>query len=149
MTEASSPDPDVAATGPLARRPNRFGAAVPIFNVRDVPASIAYYVETLGFQKEWAWDTPATFACVRRDEARIFLCQDGQGAPGMWVSLFVDDVDALYDEYTKRGAIIRQVPTSFPWGIREMNVEDPDGHRLRMGTEATGPADDVPLNEAP
>jgi hypothetical protein len=27
------------------------------------------------------------------------------------------------------------------WGTREMNVEDPDGHRFRMGSDATGPAD--------
>jgi hypothetical protein len=26
-----------------------------------------------------------------------------------------------------------------------MNVEDPDGHRLRMGSEATGPADEEGL----
>ena len=28
-----------------------------------------------------------------------------------------------------------------PWGTRKMNVEDPDGHRLRMGSGATGLAD--------
>ena len=133
----------------MAPSPNRFQAAVPIFNVKNVPGSIAYYVERLGFQKEWDWGTPATFACVRRDDVRIFLCQDGQGGPGMWISVFVDDVDALYDEYKTKGAIIRQGPTNLPWGVREMNVEDLDGHRLRMGSDATGPADDIPLNEAP
>jgi len=29
-----------------------------------------------------------------------------------------------------------------PWAVREMNVQDPDGHRLRMGSESTGPADE-------
>jgi hypothetical protein len=29
-----------------------------------------------------------------------------------------------------------------------MNVADLDGHRLRIGSEATGPSDDVALNEA-
>jgi hypothetical protein len=47
------------------------------------------------------------------------------------------------------GAIIRQAPANFPWGLREMNVEDLDGHRLRLGSEATGPVDNVALNEAP
>ena len=133
----------------MEHSPNRFEVAVPILNVKNVPASIAYYVEKLGFQKEWDWDTPATFACVHRDDVRIFLCQDGQGAPGTWISVFVDDVDALYEDYQRSGATIRQPPTNLPWGVREMNIEDLDGHRLRMSGEPTGPVDDEPLNEAP
>jgi len=86
---------------------------------------------------------------VFRDNVRIFLCQGAQGGPGTWLSVFVHDVDALYEDYQRRGAIIRQAPTNFPWGIREMNVEDLDGHRLRMGSDATAPADGTPLNDAP
>ena len=129
--------------------PNRFEAAVPILNVKNVPRSLAYYVEKLGFRKEWDWGAPPSFACVQRDQVRIFLCQDGQGAPGTWISIFVQDVDALYEDYKRNGAVIRQAPTNLPWGLREMNVEDPDGHRLRLGSEPTGPDDGVPLNEAP
>jgi ankyrin repeat protein len=136
-----------AGADPAERSANRFNAATPILNVRNVPASIAYYVEKLGFAKEWDWGTPPTFGCVHRDEVRIFLCQDGQGAPGMWMSVFIQDVDALHEEYRRRGAIIRQPPTNFPWGLREMNVEDLDGHRLRLGSPATGPSGDVPLKD--
>ncbi|MCG8595000.1 MAG: ankyrin repeat domain-containing protein [Kiloniellales bacterium] len=138
-----------AGADPAEQSPNRFESAVPILNVKNVPSSIAYYVEKLGFQKEWDWGTPPGFACVHRDDVRIFLCQDGQGAPGMWISIFVHDVDALHEDYKRKGAIIRQAPTDFPWGVREMNVEDLDGHRLRLGSDATGPGDGVPLNEAP
>src|SRR5262245_53687297 len=126
----------------------RFESVVPILNVRNVPASIDYYVEKMGFVKEWDWGSPPSFACVFRDQVRIFLCQGAQGAPGTWMSIFVHDVDALYGDYRRRGAIIRQPPTNFPWGVREMNVEDPDGHRLRIGSDATGPADGTLLNEA-
>ena len=127
----------------------RFESVVPILNVRNVPASIDYYVEKLGFQKEWDWGSPPDFACVHRDEVRIFLCQGAQGAPGTWMSIFVHDVDALYEDYRKRGAKIRQPPTNYPWGMREMNVEDPDGHRFRIGSEATGPGDRVEFDESP
>ncbi len=61
------------------------------------------------------------------------------------MSIFVDDVDALYQEYQRSGAIIRQPPTNMPWGTREMNVQDPDSHRFRMGSDATGPADEEGL----
>lgn len=141
----------LAAAGAVAtaHSPNRFESAVPILNVANVPASIGYYVDTLGFEKEWDWGTPPDFACVLRDEVRIFLCQGGQGARGTWISIFVHDVDALYEDYRRSGAVIRQPPTSFPWGVREMNVEDLDGHRLRFGSDADGTADDEPINEDP
>ena len=37
--------------------------------------------------------------------------------------VWVDDVDALYEEFKERVAEIRQPPTKFPWGMREMQVE--------------------------
>jgi ankyrin repeat protein len=138
-----------AGASPSEQSDNRFESAVPILNVKDVTASIAYYVEKLGFYKEWDWGSPPSFGCVFRDSVRIFLCHDAQGARGMWVSMFIRDVDALHEDYKRSGAIIRQAPANFPWGLREMNVEDIDGHRLRIGSEATGPADGVGLNEAP
>jgi catechol 2,3-dioxygenase-like lactoylglutathione lyase family enzyme len=122
-----------AGADPKEMKANRFESCVPILNVRDVAAAIDYYVRKLGFEKEWDWGTPPTFACIRRDQVRIFLCLNGQGAPGTWISIFVQDVDALYEDYKQSGAVIRQPPTDFPWGVREMNVEDLDGHRLRMG----------------
>jgi ankyrin repeat protein len=138
-----------AGADPAEQTSNRFESAVPILNVRNVPASIAYYVDKLGFEKEWDWGTPPTFACVHRDAVRLFLCQGAQGAPGTWISIFVHDVDALYEDYKRRGATIRQPPTNFSWGVREMNVEDIDGHRLRMGSDATSAADGEPLKEEP
>ncbi|WP_269150246.1 VOC family protein [Acaryochloris marina] len=61
--------------------------------------------------------------------------------------LFVADVDALFTEFKAKGARIRQAPTNFSWGMREMNIEDPDGHRLRMGAATNEPSDGVPLCE--
>ena len=124
---------------------NKFECVVPILNVKNFAASMDYYVGKLGFAKKWDWGTPPTFGCVTRGSVDIFLCEGGQGQAGMWMSVFMDDVDSLHEEYTKSGAIIRLPPTNMPWGTREMNVEDPDGHRLRMGSDATGPVDDEGL----
>jgi len=54
--------------------------------------------------------------------------------------VFVDDVDRLHDEYLRSGAKILVPPTDHEWGMREMLVEDRDGHRLRMG-HGTGDED--------
>jgi uncharacterized glyoxalase superfamily protein PhnB len=121
---------------------NQFECVVPILNVKNCAASIEYYVGKLGFTKKWDWGTPPTFGCVTRGKVEIFLCEGAQGRAGMWMSIFMVDVDALHEEYKRSGAIIRLPPTNMPWGTREMNVEDPDGHRLRMGSDATGSANE-------
>jgi len=122
---------------------NQFSCITPILNVKDIAASLDYYVNVLGFNKDWDWGEPVSFASVSRDNVSIFFCADGQGAAGMWMSIMVEDVDALYTAYQAQGATIRQAPTNFPWGMREMNVEDPDGHRLRFGTDTEATADGV------
>jgi uncharacterized glyoxalase superfamily protein PhnB len=58
----------------------------------------------------------------------------------MWISIFVEDVDNLYEEYKQSGAAICEPPTNYPWSMREMLVEDLDGHRLRMGSETMEPS---------
>ncbi|MEO0804362.1 MAG: bleomycin resistance family protein [Cyanobacteria bacterium J06642_2] len=118
----------------------KFDGLTPILSVRSISTSIDYYTNMLGFTKDWDWGEPPTFASVSRDCICIFLCEGGQGQSGTWMSIFVDDVDALHEEYEAKGAIVRQEPTNFAWGMREMNVEDPDGHRLRMSS---------PSNNAP
>jgi len=115
-----------------------FTALTPILNVKDAAASIKYYTESLGFKLDWEWGEPVDFCSVSRDKINIFLCQDGQGQSGTWMSIFVDDVDAVYEQYKQTGANIRQPPTNYPWGMREMNVEDLDGHRLRIGCGSDG-----------
>jgi predicted enzyme related to lactoylglutathione lyase len=120
---------------------NHFGGATPILNVSNFAASMAYYVNKLGFSKSWDWGEPATFGCVSRDAVSIFLCQGAQGRPGTWIMIFVQSVDELHHEYKDRGATILQPPTNMPWGTREMHVEDPNGHRLRFGSDSNGPVD--------
>ena len=120
---------------------NAFEGIVPILNVKNFAVSMDYYIQKLGFTKKWDWGAPPTFGCVTRGDVDIFLCQGAQGQSGVWMSIFTDDVDALHEEYKKSGATIRQPPTNMPWGTREMNIQDPDGHRFRMGSHSTGPVD--------
>ena len=67
---------------------NDFECATPILNVRNLQASMDYYVHKLGFEKKWDWGDPPDFGCVRRGKVEIFLCEGSQGQPGMWMSIF-------------------------------------------------------------
>lgn len=120
---------------------NGFAGVTPILNVSNLAASMDYYVNRLGFTKRWDWGDPPTFGCVARDRVSIFLCQGGQGGPGTWIMIFVDDVDALYADYQQSRANVLQPPTNMPWQTREMHVADADGHRLRFGSDLNGPVE--------
>jgi uncharacterized glyoxalase superfamily protein PhnB len=115
----------------------RFQHSTPIFRVEAMGISIEYYVKQLGFQLAWDWGDPPTFACVKRGDVSLFLSERNQGTEGTWLFIDVDDVDHLYDEYKASGARIVQPPTDYPWGRREMRVEDPDGHLLRLASAPT------------
>jgi catechol 2,3-dioxygenase-like lactoylglutathione lyase family enzyme len=110
----------------------KFEHADPILSVASMARSLKYYVDVLGFRNAaWGGDD---FTCVTRDGASIYLCAGGQGQPGTWVWLGVEDVDALHDEYRQTGATILRPPENFPWA-REMRVGDPDSHVLRFGSD--------------
>lgn len=109
-----------------------FECVIPILRVGSLRASIDYYVSVLGFKVDW--HEPGGMASVSRDGRAIMLCEGGQGNPGTWVWIGVDDSAILFDEYRAKGATIRMAPTNYPWAY-EMQVEDPDGHVLRFGSE--------------
>jgi Glyoxalase/Bleomycin resistance protein/Dioxygenase superfamily len=115
-----------------------FACVIPILNVKNFAASMDYYVNKLGFQKKWDWREPPTFGCVARGKVEIFFCQGAQRQAGTWMSIFLSNVDELHEECKKNGAIIRMLPTNMPWGLGEMKVKDPDGHRFRMGRARPG-----------
>jgi uncharacterized glyoxalase superfamily protein PhnB len=75
-------------------------------------------------------------ASVHRDRASAMLCEGDQGQPGTWLWISVSDVDALWAEFKERGARLRHPPTNYPWGSRECQIIDPDGHVLRFGAES-------------
>jgi predicted enzyme related to lactoylglutathione lyase len=104
----------------------------PILRVEDVARSVAFYVGLLGFENA-PWGT-AEFTRVERDRRGIYLCRGAQGHAGTWVWIGVDDVRSLHGELVARGARIRSEPRDEPWGL-EMQVEDPDGHVLRFGSD--------------
>jgi catechol 2,3-dioxygenase-like lactoylglutathione lyase family enzyme len=120
----------------------------PILNVSDIQGSFAWF-EKLGWKKHWDWGSPTTFGAVRSGEYEIFLCQGGQGGrgrsaltttkgfaeaadKGVWISIWVDDVDAIHQHCLEQGLEVTWPPTDEPWSVREMHLRHPDGHVFRI-----------------
>lgn len=109
-----------------------FHPAAPILRVADLRASLAYYIDNLGFELDW--EAEGTIASVTRDRCCLFLTDGDQSQPGTWVWIGVADAEALHAELLAKGAKIRQAPTNFHWAL-EIQVEDLDGNVLRLGSE--------------
>ena len=122
----------------------------PILNVSNIRESVAWF-EKLGWEKSWDWGDPPTFGAVCSGDCEIFLCQGGQGGrgrgantmtfgpesdeageKGVWMSIWVDDVDAVHRHCLAQGLEITWPPTNHPWNVREMHVRHPDGHVFRI-----------------
>jgi uncharacterized glyoxalase superfamily protein PhnB len=122
----------------------------PILNVSDIQESFEWF-EKLGWKKGWDWGSPPTFGGVCCDDSEIFLCEGGQGGKGhtglpmtfgpesdealergVWMSMWVDDVDPAHKRCVEQGIEITWPPTNMPWGAREMHVRHPDGHVFRV-----------------
>ena len=86
---------------------------------------------------------------VRRNGVVIMLSQLGQGVMrpnrlvdpegGAWDAyIWIDDADALHEEFTsKRARIVRDVCNQ-PYGCRDFDVEDCNGYRLCFGQDIEG-----------
>jgi Glyoxalase superfamily protein len=103
--------------------------AIPILHVADASVAVVWY-ERLGFSKEWEHRFnprfPA-FVSIARGAVRLFLSEHaGDARPDTLVYLRVQDVDAIAAEFGV-------VPAEAPWA-REVELRDPDGNRLRIGT---------------
>jgi catechol 2,3-dioxygenase-like lactoylglutathione lyase family enzyme len=117
-----------------------FGGITPVLRVRDVRVSTDYYIRVLGFKINF--QTPG-FVSVSRGRCGLFLCEGDQGNPGSWVWIDAKDVGAVHEEYRASGAKIRNPPTNYPWAL-EMQIEDPDGNVLRLGSD---PKSDEPIGD--
>ena len=125
-------------------------ALTPILNVSDIAASFAWF-EKLGWKRLWDWGDPPTFGAVGSGECEIFFCVGGQGGrgygggkptfgpggdqtadKGAWMSVWVDDVDAIHKRCLDQGLEVAFPPTDMPWCVREMHLRHPDGHVFRI-----------------
>ena len=99
----------------------------------DFERSFRFYAESLGLHVYREWSSGSTRGVV------FFLGggslelsgSSGTGASesvSLWLQ--VPDVDAVGHELEEAGVEIIELPTDKPWGLREMQVRDPDGLKI-------------------
>ncbi|HLQ38402.1 MAG TPA: VOC family protein [Planctomycetota bacterium] len=121
----------------MTQRP-RLLASTPLLVVADLQRSIAFYRDQLGFGAPSVWGEPPCFAMLHRDGFELMLSlADGKsrvqpnGPGGTWdVYLRVADVAAEARALAEANVALAKGPTATFYGMREIEVLDPDGHRL-------------------
>ena len=125
-------------------------ALTPILNVSDIQASFTWF-KKLGWEKSFEWGDPVGFGGVCSGEVEIFLCEGAQGGrgkgpntqtfnaeggetgdKGVWMSLWVDDIDVVNESCAKHDIEIVFPLTRMPWNVTEMHIRHPDGHVFRV-----------------
>jgi uncharacterized glyoxalase superfamily protein PhnB len=131
--------------GPVEEDPMLEGKLLPMLYVRDVPRSVAFYRDVLGFEFKGWWDEKnrtyvsepppghgRDFAELTAGDLVLHLHlastdQTNQAGSSI-LHLKVKDTDAYYEEVTARGGRF-DPPRDQVWGWRQFYVRDPDGHR--------------------
>ena len=118
-----------------------FKKLTPNLVVANVERSLAFYVDTLGFERGLTVpeQSPLVFGSVTSGPIEIFFNDRAVavkeypgfgGKPiGATGTLFieVDGVDALHDQLKPSVKVVMPIVTQF-YGMREFAIEDPDGY---------------------
>jgi len=110
--------------------------AMPILEVRDVGASMAFYARA-GFVSGAPWGDPPEFAIVQRGQVTLGLTYREVPAMHAWWAayLYVDDVVALHAEYVAEGLDPTDIHRPAHYECDDFDLIDPDGHRIAFGQE--------------
>ena len=115
----------------------------PQFFTTDIPATLDYYCNKLGFACIGTWQDPPVYAMVARDQHAIHFRFAAPPTPNpdkysdelLDAYLFIENADALYAEYAAKGVEFTRTLSNMPWNCREFVVKDCDGRLLAFGAD--------------
>ena len=131
-----------------------FTTAFPIVYCDDLPRTLAFYRDRLGFRLTFSYPEhgePGFAALQLGDGAEPALADvaDEQAAHlhgkqvrpasglGFELCIYADDVDAAVDALRAAGVPVLAEPADQPWGDRIAYVEDPEGNPVMLCAELT------------
>lgn len=108
-----------------------------VLAVNDFDSALKFFTEKLGFILD---NTVDGWAFLHLDHFYLMVGDCRGEVPARDThnhSLFAyvncDGIDELYGQYKARGVQFRQPIANKPWGLREFEVETPEGHRILFG----------------
>lgn len=112
---------------------------LPILDVTDVDASVAFYTQKLGFEHAFSMpgeDGKSSYAMVNLGSATIGLnlnpatTHRGSGVATMIYVPETTGLDPFYSEIQSKGVAIEEEIADQYWGDRTFSLRDPDNYWL-------------------
>lgn len=124
----------------------------PMLAVRDLPATVRFYVEKLGFNCCGLFGDPPVWAELERDGTAIMFNAPPRTEVERDVPLKskdyqifyfnTDDVVALHQEFKSRGVAVTDLRVTL-YEMKEFEARDPDGHWLWFGQPTDEPPTEI------
>lgn len=123
------------------RKPVLSGAE-PVLYVTDFSASLAFFIEKLGFSVDFSYGEPPFYGVVARDDARlclrlveepVFVGDIRRRAELLSASVTLDsaaEIKKLFLDYQAAGVDFHLPLKTQPWGARNFILLDPDGNLI-------------------
>jgi len=114
-----------------------------LLNVEEVPRSIAFYAQTMGFSviDSWQYEGNIRWAKLAAGSIELMLNEHGENSPARRqkqhghrdVVLYfdVDEIDRLWNQFNRDGlkpGVIRMED----YGTRQFALMDPDGYEIAV-----------------
>ena len=122
-----------------------FKAVRPMLLADDLQATMAFYVDVLGFQVLGTMEDPPEWCALGRDDIELMFVwypphdhapgeEHDHPGPSLTGVLYVDveNIDALFASVSSKTERFEPLVDQ-PYGMREFDVIDPNGYRLRFG----------------
>lgn len=111
-----------------------FSEAFPIITVPDLPESVAFYRDLLGFRETYRFPPAGEpeFVTLKLGTSELGLGAGEVGDPavGFALCVYADDCDRAVATLRAAGTPIVEEPADMPWGERMARVTDPAGNEL-------------------
>jgi uncharacterized glyoxalase superfamily protein PhnB len=114
--------------------------AIPQLPSGDLTITADFYRERLGFT-QFKLYADEGHLIIKREQVEIHFWRAGSEVDartyGSASSCYirVQNIGTLFEEFRNRGAPFGYELTSQPWGMREMQVNDPYGNAIRFGED--------------
>lgn len=110
----------------------------------NLPNAIAWLTKAFGFAESYRYGDPAAGAQMMLGQACIMVNQakPGHRSPAhlgygtQSLTIFVENVDALFEKAKAAGAKVREVPHETEYGEYQCAFEDLDGHHWLFSRHA-------------
>ena len=113
----------------------------PELAVADPEVTAAFFRDALGFVETNLWGDPPGYLIAVRDGAKLHFRRAASPAEirtnaprEVWDAyVWCDGIDELAADVQRRGVPLERGPVTQPYGMREFDVLDPDGHVICFG----------------